>query len=97
MKRKDMQLGVLYAIVNNGVCRPGVIFDAKSEKIRARVWWTWPAPEGTNEIDYLDPDPQITDPVAKYDDRKNIKTSDVLGEWEPWAVAQKAERSATPR
>jgi hypothetical protein len=99
MRRKDMQPGVLYAILRNGMPRPGYIFDAKTERIRCRVYWTWP-PSGWVEgqdyrdTDYLDPQPDLLNPLAKFDDNLIVKTSDVIGEWEPFARAEKAERAA---
>lgn len=98
-----MQPGVLYAIMRNGMPRPGYIFDAKTERIRARVYWTWPGTlwpydEPVNperlETDYLNPTPDLLDPRSKYDDNLIVKTSDVIGEWEPWATAEKADRAA---
>jgi hypothetical protein len=98
MRRKDMVPGTIYCILNNSMPRPGVVLDSSTERVRVRVWWTWPSTEegaetpGYNETDYLDPHPPITDPRAKYDD-KIVKTSDVIAEWEPWAIEAKAERA----
>lgn len=99
MKRKDMKPGVLYAILRNGMPRPGYIFDAKTERIRARVYWTWPGEqvpgeEYPRETDYLNPTPDLLNERSKADDNIIVKTSDVIAEWEPWARAEKAERAA---
>jgi len=100
MRRKDMKPGVLYAIAHCGNYRPGLVLDAAHERIRARVYWTWP---GTLwpydepidpirlEVDYLNLHPDIIDPRAKFDD-KVVKTGDVLQEWTSWATEERARR-----
>ena len=91
MKRKDMKPGVLHAVKRTGVYRPGLILSATTERIRARVYWTWPG-DSQEGIDYLDPHPDILSPLAKYDD-VIVKTSDVAGVWESWATRAKADKA----
>lgn len=94
-----MKPGVLYAITRNGMPRPGYIFDASTERIRARVYWTWPGEqvpgeEYPRETDYLNPTPDLLNERSKFDDNLIVKTSDVIAEWEPWALQERAERAA---
>jgi hypothetical protein len=103
MRRKDMQPGVLYAIKRNGMPRPGYVFDASTPRIRTRAYWTWPGtlwpydepvdPERL-ETDYLNPTPDLLDPRSKYDDNLIVTTSDVIAEWETYALQERAERAA---
>lgn len=95
--------GVLYAIKRNGMARPGYVFDASTPRIRTRVYWTWPGTlwpydEPVNperlEVDYLNPTPDLLSELAKYDDNLIVSTSDVIVEWETYALQERAERAA---
>jgi hypothetical protein len=86
-----MEKGVIYAISIGGYnTRPGVVLDAGKppNKCRVKVWWKWP----NQEDDYLNPTPDITSDLAKFDD-KLANTNEVEGLWSDYCAKVKAERA----
>lgn len=86
-----MELGVLYAINIGGSTKPGVVLDpgVAPNKCRVKTWWTWPG----QEDDYLNPEPPITAPEAKFDN-KLANTNEVVELWSEYCERVKAERQA---
>ena len=80
MRRKDMNRETLYAIVANGVLRPGYVLDPGTNpgKVKVRVWWKW---SDSMNGDWLNPQPDLLSPHAK-SETQHVTTADVD---EPWA------------
>jgi hypothetical protein len=90
MKRKDMDLTVLYAIErSHHGPRPGYVLNRGQHpgKVRARIYWTWPK----DEDDWLNPTPQVL--AGKYDD-VDVTTANVLMPWADYCAREKARRQA---
>ena len=88
MKRKDMDLTVLYAIESSHHNpRPGYVLNRGTNpgKVKVKVYWRW---EGQDE-DWLNPDPPLLVEGAKADEYM-VTTANVLMPWADYCAARKA-------